>query len=327
MRTTQYLKVNARQPEQEIIHIVAQYIKSGELVAFPTETVYGLGADVFNPLAVEKIFQAKGRPPENALLVHVSSLLQVDGLVKEISPTAQKLMEHFWPGPLSIILPSQSRVPEIVRGGQVGVGLRMPSHPVALALIEATGPLAAPSANLYGRPSPTNAGHVKQDLDGSIAAVLDAGETGSGLESTLLDLSSGSCRILRSGAIRVDVLEEYMGQKIDIVQAESLPQYIMKCQVIISENEEDLKHKLDTLNAQGMKTGTVHIAGMPRHKIERESIVYDLDLSGQGVSLYSILRDAEENGVEILVFAPLDPELARLAPAMMDRINRAASRE
>jgi len=326
MIVTQYLKVNASHPEQEIIDISAQLIKSGKLVAFPTETVYGLGADAFNSSAVAKIFQVKGRPPENALLIHVSSLLQVDGLVEEISPTAQKLVEHFWPGPLSIILPASSRVPEIVRGGKSGVGLRMPSHPVALALIDATGPLAAPSANLYGRPSPTNAGHVRQDLDGRIAAVLDAGETGTGLESTLIDLCNAKHQILRRGGISVEELEEFLKEKIEIMQAESVSQYTMKCQAFMSENEEDFQAQLDSLRSQGRKIGIVHIDSRIAHKIENGGLVYNLDLSGQGMSLYSILRAAEGNGIEILLFTPIDPELAGLAPAMMDRIRRAASR-
>jgi L-threonylcarbamoyladenylate synthase len=319
--------VNARNPEAESIAVGAELIRAGELVAFPTETVYGLGADAFQPGAVEKIFRAKGRPPENALLVHVSNINQVQSLVTNIPVTAKKLMDRFWPGPLSIILPSRSSVPEIVRGGSFGVGLRMPSHPIALALIEATGPIAAPSANLYGRPSPTNAQHVRQDLDGKIAAVLDGGDTGTGLESTLIDLSDGTHRILRRGGISVELIEEFLGLKTEIVGTESLPRYQTKIKVVLGDNQADFEAKRDEFVSQGLVLGVVHINDAPIHRIENVSWTYKWNLSGLGMSLYSILRDAEENGVQILLFMPIDPDQAKAAPAMMDRLRRAVSLE
>ncbi len=327
MTTTRYIRVDARKPEAEIIEVGAELIRAGELVAFPTETVYGLGADAFQPAAVEKIFQAKGRPPENALLVHVSNMAQVQRLVEEVPVIARILMDRFWPGPLSIILPSRSCVPEIVRGGSSGVGLRMPSHPVALALIEATGPLAAPSANLYGHPSPTNAQHVRQDLDGKIAAVLDGGDTGAGLESTLIDLSAGNHRILRRGGISVELIEKFLGLKIDIAGTESLPRYQTKVKVVLGLNQVDFEAKMDAFNSQGMVFGVVHINDTSKHRIENVNRIYQLNLSGQGMSLYSILRDAEEYGLETLLFTPVDPDQARAAPAIMDRLQRAASQQ
>ena len=326
MSRTRYISVDALQPETDLIEIAAEIIRSGELVAFPTETVYGLGADAFQPRAVEKIFQAKRRPPENALLVHVSNMTQVERLTTEIPSSALSLMEHFWPGPLSIILPSHTSVPEIVRGGQKGVGLRMPSHPVALALIESTGPLAAPSANLFGRPSPTNAKHVQQDLDDKIAAVLDAGETGSGMESTLIDLSGNGYRVLRLGAISIEEIENCLEQKLEVVKTKTLPRYKTKVQVILSDGETDFKFKLKAFRLQRLVLGVVHIGDTQGHKIENVSRVYDLDPSGMGMTRYSILRDAEENGLEALLFGPVDPEQARVAPALMDRLRRSASK-
>jgi L-threonylcarbamoyladenylate synthase len=325
MTNTRYIQVNARKPEAQIIEVGAELIRSGELVAFPTETVYGLGADAFQPGAVEKIFRAKGRPPENALLVHVSSMAQVQRLVAEIPVIAQKLMDRFWPGPLSIILPSRPCVPEIVRGGSSGVGLRMPSHPVALALIEATGPLAAPSANLYGRPSPTNAQHVRQDLDGIIAAVLDGGETGAGLESTLIDLSTGTPRILRRGGIGIELIEELLGKTIEMVETESLPPYQTNVKLVWGDNQADFEAKLDAFISAGIVFGVVHINNACIHRIEKVNWIYKLNLSGLGMSLFSILRDAEKNGLETLLFTPVDPDEARAAPAMMDRLQRAVS--
>lgn len=325
MSTTRYIQVNARKPEAELIGVAARLIRAGELVAFPTETVYGLGADAFQPGAVENIFRTKGRPSENALLVHVSSMAQVERLVAKIPVIARKLMDRFWPGPLSIILPALPSVPEIVRGGSTRVGLRMPSHLVALALIKATGPLAAPSANLYGRPSPTNAQHVGQDLDGKIAAILDAGETGAGLESTLIDLSSENCRILRRGGTSVELIEEFLGLKIEVVGAESLPRYRTKVKVVLGNSQVDFEAKLEAFRSQGLVLGVVHIDDTSVHRIKNVSWTYQLNLSGLGMSLYSILRDAEEKGVETLLFSPVDPEQARVAPAMMDRLRRAVS--
>jgi len=321
---TKYLKINAAQPEPGIIKLAAQYIKAGELVAFPTETVYGLGADAFQPEAVNKIFLAKGRPPENALLVHVSNLEQVQKIAAEVPSTARKLMARFWPGPLSIILPSLPGVPAIIRGGQAGVGLRMPSHPVALAFIEEAGPLAAPSANLYGRPSPTNAGHVRQDLDGRITAVLDAGDTRGGLESTLIDLSPGNCRLLRQGAISIELIEECLGQKIELVAGtESRPGYKTKVQVILSASEADFEAQIAKNHSRGTSLGVVGINNHSGYKIKNVKPYFNLDLSGAGFNLYAIIREAEANGVETLLFAPIDSEQA--GAALMERLQRAAS--
>jgi len=323
MDKTEYLRVDARNPEPAIIEQAARLIRAGELVAFPTETVYGLGADVSQPLAVEKIFLAKGRPAESPLLVHISNLNQVQKLTREVPLMARKLMERFWPGPLSLILPSLPAVPKIVRGGQSGVGLRMPSHPVALALIEVTGPLAAPSANLYGRPSPTNAQHVLQDLDGKIAAVLDAGDTGAGLESTIIDLSGEKYKVLRRGGTSVEELEEFLGVKIELAEVGDLPRYKTKVQVVISDNKLDYEMKLNAFLAQGLALGVVHINNPSLHKIEKVKRILYYSLSESGMNLYSILREAEENGILTLLIAPFDQE--QVGAALMDRLRRAAS--
>jgi L-threonylcarbamoyladenylate synthase len=325
MGTTRYLQVDAENPDLHIIKRAAEFIKAGELVAFPTETVYGLGADAFQSKAVGKIFQAKGRPAENALLVHISNQDQVLELAEQVPVTAQKLIDRFWPGPLSIILPSKTSVPEIVRGGQNGVGLRMPSHPVALALIEETGPLAAPSANLYGRPSPTNAEHVKQDLDSKIAAVLDAGDTGAGLESTVVDLTTEKCIVLRRGGINVELIEEFLGFKIEVSEKKSLPRYKTNVRVILSDNEADFEFKLKEYISQGLTLGLIHIDNTQMHKIDGVKQVYNLNVSERGTTLYSILRDAEEKGINTLLVAPID--LKQAGAAIMDRLSRAASRE
>lgn len=233
-------------------------------------------------------------------------------------------MERFWPGPLSIILPALPSVPEIVRGGQSGVGLRMPSHPVALALIEVTGPLAAPSANLYGRPSPTNALHVRQDLDGRIAAVLDAGDTGAGLESTVIDLTGEKYRVLRRGGTSEKALEECLGIRIELAETTvHLAAYKTKVKVVLSDNQTDYDIKLNAFLAQGMVLGEVYINNCPLHKTEQAKQTFNLSLNGAGMNLYAILREAEEQGIEILLIAPFDREQA--GAALMDRLRRAAS--
>jgi len=169
----------------------AKALQNNEVVGFPTETVYGLAGNAFSSEAISKIFTAKGRPSDNPLIVHVSSMAQFRSLVTHVPPLVEKIANHFWPGPLTLVLPSNGKVSPKALGGVQTVGVRMPSHPVALKLIEMCGlPLAAPSANLSGKPSPTRAAHVLHDLDGRIAGIVDGGATGIGLESTVLDCSS-----------------------------------------------------------------------------------------------------------------------------------------
>ncbi len=320
---TEYLKIDPIKPEPDLISQAAAYIKAGELVAFPTETVYGLGADALQPTAIAKIFIAKGRPQENALLVHVSNMEQVESLVTEVTPKAIKLMKEFWPGPLSIILRAHPAVPTLVRGGRPGVGLRMPSHPVALALIEGTGPLAAPSANLYGRPSPTNALHVRQDLDGKIAAVLDAGNTGSGLESTIIDLTDERCRIIRRGGLKIEFIEECLGQRIEVDQSFIRAGYQSPVKIILTADEEDFERRLAEVSKHGTEIGIVFfdkIFGDRYSKIEKR---FRLDLTGQGSSLYGIIRESEAAAITVLLFEPFDP--CKIGDAWVDRLHRAAS--
>lgn len=191
----------------------ARLIKAGELVAFPTETVYGLGANAWDEGACYKIFKAKGRPSDNPLIVHVSGLQGLDGVVNgDLSPKIRQLLKAFWPGPLTVVLPADQRIPKLVRGGLETVAVRAPKHSIAQALIRATQcPIAAPSANLSGRPSPTSAQDVLEDMDGRIPLILDGGLTQWGLESTVLDLTTAPAVLLRPGAISADQLASYVG--------------------------------------------------------------------------------------------------------------------
>lgn len=190
----------------------AAVLKSGGLVAFPTETVYGLGADAFNQNAVLKIFAAKKRPPDNPVIVHISSMEMLNEVSTSVPKKAEKLIRELWPGPLTIVVPKSQKVPSAVSAGLETVAVRMPAHNVALGLIEHLGsPIAAPSANLSGRPSPTNARDVYEDLNGSIDMIIDAGETFIGVESTVIQVSEDRCVILRPGPIPLDILRKYLG--------------------------------------------------------------------------------------------------------------------
>lgn len=197
---------------EDVIQRAGQIVRQGGLVAFPTETVYGLGADALNPEAARKIYQAKGRPSDNPLIIHVACKDSVNKIVSHISKEAQMLMEQFWPGPMTLIMPKADCVPEETTGGLQTVAVRMPNHSIALALIEASGGyVAAPSANTSGRPSPTKAEHVKEDMEGKIDCILDGGEVGIGIESTIVDLSGEFPMILRPGAITKEMLEAVVG--------------------------------------------------------------------------------------------------------------------
>jgi len=210
---TRYLTVNPENPDPEAITEAAAVIRSGGTVAFPTETVYGLGANGLDPAAVERIFIAKGRPRRNPLILHVASTEQARRLVTDWPVVADNLAARFWPGPLTLILPRAAMIPDLVTAGLPSVALRMPSHSVALALIRKSGvPIAAPSANLSGSPSPTLATHVLADLDGKIDIVLDGGPADIGVESTILALIGEQPVLLRPGGVTREDLEQVLGK-------------------------------------------------------------------------------------------------------------------
>jgi len=210
---TRRLYIDPIHPETELLREGVKWLQAGELVAFPTETVYGLGANALDASACSKIFKAKGRPQDNPLIVHVCNRMMANLLVEGWTPQAELCIQHFWPGPLTLVLPKRATVPDIVTGGLANVAIRMPSHPVALRLIEETGlPIAAPSANLSGRPSPTKGSHVWHDMKDKIPLILDAGACPVGVESTVLDVSGGVPTILRAGGISKEQLEAVLGE-------------------------------------------------------------------------------------------------------------------
>lgn len=197
----------------------AKIIREGGVVAFPTETVYGLGANALDPAAVKKIFAAKGRPADNPLIAHIADFDDIRRLVSVLPPEVEMLAKRFWPGPLTIILPAAPCVPKEVTAGLPTVGIRIPAHPIARAFIRAAGvPIAAPSANSSGRPSPTTTTHVYEDMFGKIEAILDGGRSGVGVESTIVTLATKRPRLLRPGGVSLEELEEVLG-RVDVDKA------------------------------------------------------------------------------------------------------------
>jgi L-threonylcarbamoyladenylate synthase len=230
---TEIIEVNAKYPEQRVIERAARLLHNGQIVVFPTETVYGLGAGAFQLAALKRIFAAKGRPFSDPLIVHISNEHELELLTTKIPTEAKLLAQKFWPGPLTLILPKGSRVPHLLTAGLDTVAVRMPRHSVALALISALGsPIAAPSANRFMHVSPTTAQHVYADLSGKVPLILDAGPCEIGLESTVLDLCSDKPRILRPGGISLEELHTILPEVQPPVQ-----------RGVILEGEENLAKK------------------------------------------------------------------------------------
>lgn len=214
---TKILKIDPENIDIEKVRVAAQAIKAGGIVAFPTETVYGLGADTYNPEAVKKVFIAKRRPMDNPLIVHIASIGQLYEVAVKIPPEAEKLARKFWPGPMTLLLWKDPRVPPEVTAGRPTVAVRFPAHPVALAFIRESGvPIAAPSANLAGRPSPTTGEHVIRDLYGRADVIIDSGDTLIGVESTIVDLTRDPPVLLRPGGLPVEDIQRELGKEIVI---------------------------------------------------------------------------------------------------------------
>lgn len=319
---TKYLKVDTNNIDAKLIAQAAEILSKGELLAFPTETVYGLGALANNPRAIEKIFIAKGRPQENPLLVHISQIHHLDDLAIDIPVAARMLMEKFWPGPLSIILKANLQVPAEVRASKPYIGLRMPNHPVALALIDKAGPIAAPSANLYGRPSPITAEHVRTDLDGKIAALIDAGPTGMGIESTLLDMSGNKFKVLRLGAIAVKDIEDLLEEEVELdlaLRQES--KHNSKVKLVLAESDEEFKNVLDEYLNKNAKIAVI-VDYNDLDNTQKITKIYKIDWKNLDLAWFSIIREAEQEGIEAIIFSPIPDDISGIALSVRDRIVR-----
>lgn len=338
-------KVDLRQPEaMEIIQKAAKILQEGGLVAFPTETVYGLGGNGLDSAACEKIYIAKGRPSDNPLILHISEFEELYPIVREISPAAQKLMDAFWPGPLTMVFPKADIVPAKATGGLDTVAVRFPNHPVARAIIHAAGlPIAAPSANSSGKPSPTRASHVEFDLNGKIDMIVDGGAAEWGLESTIVDVSGTVPMILRPGAVTKEMMEAVVGTvEIDPAilkkpAADLKPKapgmkythYSPKAEVILVKGET--KAVADEINrlaaadaAQGRKTGVM--ATEETKHLYKADIVLSLGSRKKpeeiGANLFKSLRKFDFLGAEKVYSEVFSEEGEGMA--IMNRLNKAA---
>jgi L-threonylcarbamoyladenylate synthase len=212
MVSTSLVKISPVNPEKSKIVRAAKIIRNGGLVAFPTETVYGLGSNALDPIAINRIYSAKGRPADNPLIIHIAAIEDLKGISNIKNRDALKLAKRFWPGPLTLVLPKSKGVPKIATGGMDTIAVRMPDHKVARSLIRFSGvPIAAPSANISGRPSPTRASHVMEDLWGKVDMIIDGGKSAIGLESTVLDMTSSVPVLLRPGGLPVEKLNKLIG--------------------------------------------------------------------------------------------------------------------
>lgn len=313
---------------KEALSQAVELLRSGELVAFPTETVYGLGGLALDSNVVKKIFVAKGRPPDNPLILHIGQLQQLQQLSREPPPAAYQLAKAFWPGPLTLILLKQPHLPDEVTGGLDSVAVRMPAHPLALALLQALGePLAAPSANLSGHPSPTSASHVLEDLSGRIAAVVDGGECRLGLESTVLSLLDPERPLLlRPGPIGVQKLEDCLGISIESHLGEEQKRlspgtryrhYAPKAPLrLFFSKEELLRHRASAVSC---RRGWLL---PPAHPAAAQIGAY---LPLEARLLYRHLRLCDEQNVEEI--CALCDSSIRAQPDLLDRLLRAAAME
>lgn len=329
----------------EDIEIAAEILKSGGLVAFPTETVYGLGGDALMPEASKKIYAAKGRPSDNPLIVHIADIASVDDLVEEVPEKAKLLMEAFWPGPLTIILNKKEAVPKETTGGLNTVAIRMPSHPAAMELIRKSGVyIAAPSANTSGRPSPTMAEHVADDLSGRIEAIIDGGPVGIGIESTIVDMTGEIPTILRPGYITKRMLEGIVGEvEIDKAIIEPDPNlrpkapgmkythYAPAGTLTIVEDAntpdkvtENVIREINRLAAEKEKVAVLTTADNAHLYTAENKVLLGEEGNGKTVAmrLYSALRECDKLGVEYIYSEGFDRD--ELGGAIMNRLLKAA---
>ena len=345
------LRVDPTRPDREAISRAAERLRAGGLVAFPTETVYGLGAHALDRAALQRLFAAKGRPAHDPVIVHVDTIERIDALVAEVPDAALTLAARFWPGPLTLVMRRSSQVPDEVTAGLETVAIRVPAHPVAATLLMAAAiPVAAPSANLFSRPSPTQASHVLEDLHGRIDLILDGGATMLGIESTVLDLSGETPTILRPGATTIEMLREVLptvvmraSSRVGEEAAPSpglLPQhYSPRAPLTLYEGDpsgtlERLVSDAAGALEQGQSVGiiaaeedwyTVEGLGHPRLQlVEVRYLGSEHDLPAIASRLYAAMRDLDAAGVTQILVRSFSIDDG-LGVAIHDRLRRAAA--
>ncbi|HXV66669.1 MAG TPA: L-threonylcarbamoyladenylate synthase [Nitrosopumilaceae archaeon] len=339
---TQRIKINSKNPEKIKIRKAAAIIKNGGIVAFPTETVYGLGANALNPQAVKKIFLAKKRPFDDPLIIHINDFNTLSKLALDISPLAKKIMKKYWPGPLTVILKKSKLVPKITTGKQKTVAIRMPNSKIALSLIKESGsPIAAPSANLFGKPSPTVAQHVLEDLDGKIDLVIDGGKTSIGLESTVLDLSSDIPVLLRPGKIsyeelckfgKIKLINSQKGKKLKNLISKSpgmkYKHYSPHAKIILVKGNpkkciKKISNLIEHYHKKNKKVGIISTSKNTNHKA-------DLTLFVGGTkkmiakNLFGAFRIFDNKCIDVILIKEINN--SELGFAIMNRLEKAAHR-
>ncbi len=343
---TRVLRVDPEQPETEAIQTAAAVIRAGGLVAFPTETVYGLGANATDPAALDRIFSAKDRPASDPLIVHLASADQLGQVARDVPDMARELAHEFWPGPLTLILKRQPQIPANVSAGMATVGVRVPSHLVAHALIAAAGvPIAAPSANRFSRPSATTAAHVLEDLNGHVDIILDGGATPFGLESTIIDLTSDPPRLLRYGALKPERFEArgfVVGGHLETVDDSSskpapgmmLKHYSPRAKLrfygddsptagILQQMQTDAR----TLIEHSQRVGVLAVDDEAHFFADLPVTVVSLgvDLDQVGAHLFAAMRELDHQGVDVILARGY--ERIGIGAAIWERLLRAAEGE
>ena len=340
---TKVIRVEEQHRDEALIREAGEIVRAGGLVAFPTETVYGLGGDALNPDSSRKIYEAKGRPSDNPLIVHIADMEALPAIVKSVPETAKKLAKAFWPGPLTMILEKSELVPKETTGGLDTVAVRMPSDTVALSFIRAAGGyVAAPSANRSGRPSPTRAEYVAQDMDGRIEMILDGGDATLGLESTIVDLTVETPTILRPGFITGEMLRQTLGRVAvdetlfcaDSGQAPKAPgmkyrHYAPKGELIIVRGEAEavtayINERLSEGRRINQKTGVIATdETVESYEADvTRSVGKRADAAAAARGLYRILREFDDEGVELIYAESFDGE--GVSQAVMNRLLKAA---
>lgn len=338
---TKYIKYESSDiPE---FNEAAKALQQGKLVAFPTETVYGLGADALNSDAVKSIYIAKGRPSDNPLIVHISDIEMLKPLVAKIKPDVVKLVSAYWPGPLTVVLQKSEIVPDVTTGGLDTVAIRMPDHPIALELIrKANIPIAAPSANRSGRPSPTLAEHVAEDLDGRISYIIDGGPCRVGIESTVVDMTGDTATILRPGGITPSMIEKVLGKveldkslmdkkNVEIPKSPGMKyrHYSPKADVfVVTGFHEDVANWTKNKIIQDKNMGKKSVVLAAKEHIEQfglnNAISYGSvkDASEVAANIFSLFRKCDQDGVDKIYVEAISKEGIGLA--VMNRIEKAA---
>lgn len=343
MQKTDVKKIDESNIDRKIIRQAGQILKSGGLVAFPTETVYGLGADALQAQAAAKIYQAKGRPSDNPLIVHICCFEDIEEIVTHVPVAAKQLADAFWPGPLTIILPKSGKVPYETTGGMDTVAVRMPANRTALALIrEGGGYIAAPSANTSGRPSPTLAEHVYEDLNGKIPLILDGGAVGIGIESTIIDLTEEIPLILRPGFISLEMLSKVIGEVhvdpgIAAGGTDGRPKapgmkyrhYAPNAAMFLVEGkQQQVVAKMNALTRaaiqKGQKVGIIGTEETAGYYEQGHVVIIGSRQKEEEIAhnLYRILREFDESGVDIIYSECF--ETPRMGQAISNRMLKAA---